>query len=91
MWFIFNDCSTMHHESERAQGSDSVQYLGELSELQDVSLSQTLDDALPLSGHILILLSQSSHLGELSDGPVRRSTESHFIPTEEDLKKIKKI
>lgn len=39
-----------------------VTHLGELTQLQDVSLSQTVDDLLSLSCHILVFLSKWTEL-----------------------------
>lgn len=54
-------------------------HLGELSELQDVSVSEAVDDLLSLSGHVLVLLAQSSQFGECADRPATHRLTAELV------------
>ncbi len=57
-------------------------YFGELSELQDVSVSKTMNDLLSFSGHVLVLLTHSSQFSKYTDWPADRQTDrQRFLDT----------
>lgn len=53
-----------------------VAHLGELFELQNISMSSSTQNPLPLSGHILILLSDGLQLS--ANRPINNKTEHLF-------------
>lgn len=56
-----------HVESTPAPPCLGYVYLGELPELQDISVAEAVDDPLSLPSHVLVLLAQRAQFGEFTD------------------------